>query len=166
MPGKRGRPTRLTAAVQAAICANLELALPLKLAAEAEGIPEMTVHHWIESGKEGREPYAAFSEAVTRAKAKAAKNLVVRSLAGGKGSANANFHLERRFREDYGPVQKLVVESESDLTDAERQEQLEAFKRTLMGSVVPPGPDGVGDPRARPDAADPGAAPSAPPPAP
>lgn len=103
-PRKRGgRPTTLTEDITKAICANLELALPMRIAAEAEGISEKTVEQWLEVGRKGREPYASFYRETTRAKSKAAKNLVVRSLAGGKGSSSANFHLERRFREFYGP---------------------------------------------------------------
>ena len=77
--------------------------MPLKLAAEDEGIPERTVYEWITQGNQGRQPWAAFAAAVTRAKAVGAKQLTVRGLAGGKGSAAAQWFLERRYRDDYGP---------------------------------------------------------------
>jgi hypothetical protein len=77
--------------------------MPIKLAAEAEGISEDTIHDWIARGKKGEPKYEAFSRAVTRAKAIGAKNLVVRGLAGGKGSSAATWFLERRYRDHYGP---------------------------------------------------------------
>lgn len=164
MPGKRGRPRRLTPALQKAICLNLTLAMPLKLAAEAEGVAESTLYEWLErgnAGKEGDEVFVAFSGAVTRAKAEGAKSLTARGLAGGKGSHAALWFLERRYREDYGPVQKIVFDGEHDLTDDERRAQIEAFKRTALGLGVPGGPDGLGDPSPRADAADAGEAPPA-----
>ena len=99
---RRGRQTKLTADREKAICANLQLGIPLCYAAEAEGVADRTVREWVERGNAGEEPYARFAAALTRAKALAVKNLVIRSLSGGKGSSNAEFHLSRRFREHYG----------------------------------------------------------------
>lgn len=134
------------------ICDNLELAMPLRPAAEAEGVPDTTVRDWVEK-------YPEFAAQVTRARARAMKNLVVRSLGGGKGSKNSEFHLERRFRQDYGPVTKFVMGTEDDLTDDERAAQAEAYKRTILGQSVPPRPDGVDDSSPGAAGADAGTAP-------
>jgi len=127
--------------------------MPIHFAAEAEGVPRWTVRDWLEK-------YPDISAMTTRARASAVKNLVVWSLAGGEGSANANWHLERRYREDYGPVQKFILGTEDDLSDDERAAQTEAYKRTILGQPVPNGPHGVDDSGAGTAGADAGAAPS------
>lgn len=151
---KPGAPpkTEVDPALAKAICDNLELAIPLRPAAEAEGVPDATVRDWVEK-------IPAFAAQVTRARATALKNLVVRSLGGGTGSSNAEFHLERRFRQDYGPVQKIVLDTDDDLTDDERAAQTEAYKRTILGQSVPERPHGVDDPGLGTAGADAGAAP-------
>jgi transposase len=114
-----GRPTKLTPEVQRAICESIALSIPNKYAADEAGIDEDTFASWMRRGREGRAPYAAFYRAVTRARASAVKSLTVRVLGGGKGSAGATWLLERRFREDYGPSQKLELsgDPEKPLTD-------------------------------------------------
>jgi hypothetical protein len=151
---KTGRPpkTEVESALAKAICDNLELAMPLRPAAEAEGVPDATVREWVEK-------FPAFAAQVTRARARAMKNLVVRSLGGGKGSSNSEFHLERRFRQDYGPVQKIVLETDDELTDDERAAQTEAYKRTILGQPVPDGSGRVDDSGAGAAGADTGSAP-------
>jgi hypothetical protein len=104
---RTGRPTKLTPAVRAAICRDLELAVPLKYAAEANGVPESTVYDWIARGESGTEPYADFAHAVTRSIARSVVKLTRKALAGGSGSSAAQWNLERRFRQYYGPVQRL-----------------------------------------------------------
>ncbi len=106
-----GRPTKLTPEVQRAICESIALSIPYKYAAEEAGIDEDTFALWMRKGREprARAPYAAFYRAVTRARASAVKSLTVRVLGGGKGSAGATWLLERRFREDYGPSQKVEL---------------------------------------------------------
>lgn len=94
--------TVYTPEIAEAICQNLEsLAMPLTLAAEAEGVHRAQVYVWMNEN-------AAFSKQVTQARARGAKKLTELSLDGGKGSAAALWHLERRFREEY------VAPKESD----------------------------------------------------
>lgn len=126
--------------------------MPLKLAAEAEGVAERTLYYWIERK-------VGFAAAVTRARAKGLKQLSEDARAGGKGSSAALWFIERRFRDDYGPVQKIILDDGHDLSDNERQAQLEAFRRTVVGFAMPLGPDGLGDSSARADAPDAGEAP-------
>ncbi|MHB8565106.1 MAG: terminase small subunit-like protein [Acidiferrobacteraceae bacterium] len=100
-PRKRGRPpgpVKLAVDPEIAkrICDNLELGMPLRPSAECEGVPDTTVRGWVTA-------FPDFAAQVTRARAQGMKGLVIRSLKGGKGSSNAEFHLQRRYREDYGP---------------------------------------------------------------
>jgi len=102
VPRDKGIPEKLNAAVQKEICDSLELAIPEKCAAEAAGVDEMTFHSWMRKGAEGTEPYKSFRDAVMCSRARAIKNLTLRALRGEKGSREALFFLERRFRQYYG----------------------------------------------------------------
>lgn len=103
----KGSSPLCTPETQKAICDALELSVPDKYAAEANGIDERTLQKWVEKGADGTEPYASFRAAVTRARAKAVLNLTGRALRGEKGSAQATWFLERRYRKEYGPVQRI-----------------------------------------------------------
>jgi len=109
-----GRPTKLTPETQRAICESIALSIPNKYAAEEAGIDEDTFALWIRKGREGRTPYAAFYQAVTRARACAVKSLTVRVLGGGKGSSGSAWLLERRFANDYGPRQKVELSEDPE----------------------------------------------------
>jgi hypothetical protein len=76
---------------------------PEKYAARANKVSESTFHDWMKKGAHGIEPYASLREAVDRSSAQAVVNLTARALAGGNGSSQATWFLERRFRDDYGP---------------------------------------------------------------
>jgi hypothetical protein len=101
-PRPIGRPSKLTPEILDSICGALEMGVPEKYAAASYGIAESTFHEWMKKGAAGIEPYAAFRQAVTRSSAQAVSNLVVRGLAGGKGSRAACWILERRFPGEYG----------------------------------------------------------------
>lgn len=109
LPVGRPRKTEVDPAIAKAICDNLELAMPLDLAAEAEGVGRSTVRGWMND-------YPEFSGRVTRARAQGMKNLVVRSLKGGPGSSQATWHLERRYREDYGPPKNDLGQPKVEIT--------------------------------------------------
>jgi hypothetical protein len=64
----KGSTAFLTTALTKAICAMLEIAVPEKYAAEANGIAEDTFHAWMRKGEEWFEPYLEFRRAVTRAR--------------------------------------------------------------------------------------------------
>jgi hypothetical protein len=51
-----------------------------KYAAEANGVDESTFDEWMKKGAQEIEPYAAFSHAVRRSRARAAVNLTARAL--------------------------------------------------------------------------------------
>jgi hypothetical protein len=155
---KTGRPLKegVDEAVTDAICKNLELCLPLDLAAEAEKVSRTTVHRWMRE-------FPEFLARVTHARALGARNLVSLGLKGGKGSASANWHLERRFREYYGPVQKidhtLITKDTSDADGPELARQIAAWKSAVLATDLPTGLDGLDDPSIGADEADAGAAP-------
>jgi len=97
---KSGRPpkTEVEPAVAEAICANLEIGMPLDLAAECEGVPRSTVHRWMVD-------FPDFLGRITCARAVGARMLHRQSLDGRKeekSASMAGWHLERRFREFYG----------------------------------------------------------------
>jgi hypothetical protein len=102
VPPRKGKPRKLTAAVEQDMCASLEIGLPEKYAAEAAGVSERTFHHWLQQGDNDVEPYASLVTAVRRARALGAKNLLTRALKGEKGSAAAQWVLERRFPRAFG----------------------------------------------------------------
>jgi hypothetical protein len=99
-----GRPSKIDDAVTTAICKALEIGVPFRYAAIAHGISETTAHEWMRRGEAGERRYKPFSDAVTRARAKAVLNLTTLALGGGKGSSAAQWVLERRYREEYGPT--------------------------------------------------------------
>jgi len=104
-PGGRPRKTEVEPGLAKRICTNLELGMPLALAAEAEGVARLTALEWMRRFK-------PFAEQVTRARAVGAKTLVQMALAGGKGSSAANWHLERRYRDHYGPPKADIEQPE------------------------------------------------------
>lgn len=118
----------LTTEVQTAICAALERAVPLKFAALAAGVGERTVHEWIQRGERGEQAYAQFSAAVACAKGKAVVNLTDKALAGGPGSAQATFLLERRYRDEYGAAQRIEHAGSISLPTAQEDRIAQAIR--------------------------------------
>jgi hypothetical protein len=107
-PGDIGPVTKLTPEVSAKITSAIEKTVSLAHAAASASIDHKTVQHWIKRGREtGDEPYASFAVAVDRARGQAVVNMTDLALAGGKGSSLATWFLERRYREEYGPVNRI-----------------------------------------------------------
>jgi len=102
-----GRPTLLDPDIIAAVVGYLETGIPFKYACEAEGLSEKVAYEWCRRGEAGESPYNQFSSAVTRARARGAIHLHGKVERGGAGSHSAQFLLERRFRDEYGNVQKI-----------------------------------------------------------
>lgn len=63
-----GRPTKLTPLRQEAIIRLLRTGVTIETACGAAGINSGTYREWMAKGAEGREPYAAFAAAATRAR--------------------------------------------------------------------------------------------------
>ncbi len=110
-PAPRGRPKgaglKLTPEITKSIADDLALAIPFETACGRAGVPVPTAYEWRRRGEAGEEPYNDFAITVTRARCEAVRLLTVRALAGGKGSSNATWFLERRYPKDYGSVQRL-----------------------------------------------------------
>jgi hypothetical protein len=117
-----GRPPKLTPEIEKAICKQLELAVPEKYAAESNGVDESTFHDWMKKGAEGIKPYVDLYGAVKRARARAVGNLTARALAGGAGSSQATWFLERRYRKEYGP--QVLVGGVADAAPISIQNEL------------------------------------------
>ena len=96
--------THYTQELADAICVNLEdFAMPLTLAAEAEGVHRAQVYAWMNENLE-------FHKQVTRARARGAKVLIELAKGAQKGSSTATWLLERRYRDDYAPPKKEDVQ--------------------------------------------------------
>jgi hypothetical protein len=130
MPRRKGTPQKLTAAVQKEICDALELSLTENLAAEAAGIHETTFYDWMRKGDDGIEPYQSFRDAVIRARARGAKNLIMRGLKGEKGSQQALWLLERRYRKEYGPQLLVRGAPEAAPINIDREKEAAAAIRS------------------------------------
>lgn len=130
----KGSSPKLTPEIILEICNQLELAVPEKYAAESVGIHEDTFHAWMRRGSEGVKTYAAFHQAVTRARAKAVSNMHVRALGGGKGSSAALWLLERRYHQEYGLRQRIdhtLADRSQNMSDGELREEIQKHESIL-----------------------------------
>jgi len=107
-----GRPTKCTPEVTDAIMAFVAEGLPFRTACEAAGVSERDGLNWRTWGEAGRAPYNEFFRAYAHATAIGEVTLFRKALAGEKGSSQATWLLERRFRDQYGPPRVEPVASE------------------------------------------------------
>ena len=121
--GKQGRPTKLTAEVELALCAALTDGLTFQVAAAAIGVCPASVDRWRKAGKD-EVPYGPHSAKrmrefltnVERAVASCERDMakVIREAAqGGDWKAAAHFNA-RRFHERWGSKQRVEIEDVSD----------------------------------------------------
>src|SRR5215218_2732977 len=106
MPKSAGRPSKLTPELEKDLLQNIELGMTYKLACEDVGIHYDTFRKWMRKGEDAQSgEYFAFVVSLARARAKGAKaNLMLIRRAANDGDArSAQWILERRHREDYGP---------------------------------------------------------------
>ena len=124
-PGKGGRPTLLTPALQEAIATDVESGAKFEDAAVINGITERTLYNWIARGENGEEPFLGFFQAITRARA-VAKLAAIKNVRAGvlpskelspDWKAEAWF-LERTFPHDYGPNAVVHTKVEGELNGA------------------------------------------------
>lgn len=149
--GRRGgRPSKLTPELQERICSVIEeTACSVYTACIAEGIAWNTVYFWEQWGREGRQPYKAFAEAVMQARARAeiahVREFKQADSQNQRSTQYYPFILERRFANDYGNRIK-VTEQLAEMSDADLQGSLEAVR--LRVAVTDGG--GVGEAPALP----------------
>jgi hypothetical protein len=123
------RPSKFDAPTVSAILDAVRAGLPLRLAAEANGVTESTFHRW----QRGEYPRGAdpalkrqFSQELTRAKAQAAVRLTnLISTAAAEDWKAASWLLERRFPEHFAKDASLLA-------------RLDALERAMNPSVLTP----------------------------
>ncbi len=122
-----GRPTLLTPETQAKIVAALEAGNYRQTACTAAGIHRHTLQNWEKWGKEGREPYAAFLDALQVAEAKAEMALLACIMSAGPAIPNVSgadvwtakaWIMERRFAQRWcARVKQQAAEAVDALTE-------------------------------------------------
>lgn len=83
-----GRPLTLTADLLTQICEHLEDGASLADAAALSGVGKGVAYEWNAKGRSGLDPYTAFTEAVTRARAQFRQGLIGNVKDHAKGDAD------------------------------------------------------------------------------
>jgi len=104
---KMGRPTKLNAAIQEAICEKLRAGNVPETAAISEGIARRTFFEWLERGRKGEPLYREFQLAVDQAIAEFEVTVVDQAVSDPK---NAVAILERRFPSRWGRKDQTRVD--------------------------------------------------------
>ena len=68
MPNKRGRPTRLNAALTKRLCKHISNACTVQAACECENISTKSFFEWLNRGETGEQPFSYFRKSVMRAR--------------------------------------------------------------------------------------------------
>jgi hypothetical protein len=108
-----GRPTKLTAEIQATICEVIQSGCYLETAAAFVGLDRGTIYRWLKKGARSRRgPYRAFADAVRRAMAQAEiRDLLHIRKAGEFHWQAAAWRLERRYPKRWGRRSRDQIES-------------------------------------------------------
>lgn len=140
MASKRGRPigtsSKCTPELTDAMCRDIEIGVPAKLAAEANDLDESTFYDWMRKGLAGTKPYAVFYRAVKRSRGRLARNLIARALAGGPGAAQALWLLERCFPEEFGKYVRISGISGADPTRIRNEVRTAELLRNSPAAVA------------------------------
>lgn len=143
-----GRPTDLTPEISAAICDTIrETACSVYTAALAVGVSWSVVYYWERWGREGKQPYAQFAQAVMQARAEAEVSLVREfkraDREGLRSTQYYPFMLERRYPNEYG--NRIKIEQQlAELSDADLQAEL-ARVRSRVALTAGAGSGAPGD---------------------
>jgi transposase len=107
-----GRPSKLTAAVQAAIVKALRQGNYIEAAAGIAGVTKQVVYDWMRAGAQGKAPkYVKFLDAVKKAQADAETRHVGRITKAAEKQWQASaWMLERKFPDRWGQRIKVEVE--------------------------------------------------------
>lgn len=113
---KLGRPSKLTPALQRAICTSVrETKLSLADCARAAGLSPHQINDWMNRGRaEGSGRFFDFAVAIDRARAEGSKRLLARVAEAGKAPKHwqANMALLSVTEPQYSPRVRVVVEAE------------------------------------------------------
>lgn len=108
--------TKLNPTIQKQIGDNITLGMPLKFAAEAAGISEVTFYNWMNRGEsESKGQFFEFHEYIKECQSKAVQlhlKLITKAATEGAWQASA-WILERRHPEEFGRKDKLDMKSEN-----------------------------------------------------
>lgn len=111
-----GRPSKLTEALAEAIAGRVaEHGTPPEVAAGCEGIGRRTYYEWMERGRAGEEPYAAFAHGIARAKDLAEQEMLaeVRRPDESTDWRSRAWILERTRRDRYGPEIRIQAHAQA-----------------------------------------------------
>jgi hypothetical protein len=152
------RPTKLTSELQTAIVERVAAGNYLAVAARASGVHRDTLYGWLERGRAGEEPFAAFSDALKRAEAEAECAAVAYVRSGEQGWQASAWYLERKYPDRWASDRK---KKRAELAALRRGDGASGAVRVVLeyepgGDVAADGPPAVaGD---APTARDPGGA--------
>lgn len=136
---------KLTPQLQEQIGNNITLGMPLKFAAEAAGITEVTFYNWLKRGEaESKGRFYEFAEHVKACKAKAVQlhlKLITKAATDGSWQASA-WILERRHPEEFGRREKVDVDAnlnhsgKVDVTKMSDEELQKAIEDELINLLA------------------------------
>jgi hypothetical protein len=104
---ERGRPIECTEAMAVEVCSWLAKGCSIKATCKIVGIPQETFFNWRKRGADGEEPFASFSERVTRAIGDGLAGRVSNIAGAGDWRADA-WMLERMHPDEFGKRTELV----------------------------------------------------------
>lgn len=151
-----GRPTDLTPEVANGIILAIRTGVPMKVAAESQGIGASTLHEWRQRG-EGTHPerddpqgiYADFADRVTKAKAEAhilSVGTIRRAINAGSWQAAVAW-IKLRYPEHYaermehsGPGGSPIALEIAQALEGLTEEELASIERHLATQGSPPKP--------------------------
>lgn len=150
-----GRPTKLTAAVQSAIVAALNIGSYRVTAAQAAGISERTLYSWLDLGAKGEEPYAELLQAVKTSESKAELDLLleIRTAQTGDKDSRADvwqaraWVMERRWPKRWATRVRTAVTEELDAFTDRLQRRLDddTYRKVMDASREDAGGEGASE---------------------
>jgi len=138
---KRGRPTKLTAEVQATIVAALRDGNYREVAARVAGISPSVMRQWMRLGRDGDKKYRDFLAAVLEAEQAAEMAMVSHIIRGAaQDPRHAQWWLARKFPERWGDHRRELQDLAKRLHALEKSHPVEA-----RPAIPPPPGDGLQD---------------------
>jgi hypothetical protein len=124
---RRGRPTKINAALTKRVCAFLTQGVDQKTACNLACIPYSTYNEWKARGEAEKEPYASFFSVISRARDKHELRLlkVINDAAEGTLPRHADWkaaswQLERGWPKKYAPFDRRPIPVEDDVGKPKR----------------------------------------------
>jgi len=121
---KRGRRTKLTAALARRLCKIIAMPCTVRSACESCSVSETAFYAWVRAGEKGQKPFAQFVQRLMRARGQG-KTKILRSI---WDSDDVRVKLEALSR---------IYPAEFARTDARPQPQQEPEKRISVAFILP-----------------------------